>query len=88
MNGTAMETTVELVATHLREQLQRSDGPLYVKSRFMAEEIERSAREIGAAMSRLADRDGDLSVERWAKSGGGVTWRVSRAASADPDTGF
>jgi hypothetical protein len=71
------ERTVELVAAHLRRRLQQSEGSLYVKSRFVAEEMSFSAQQIGTALGRLADRDGDPTVERWANSGGSLTWRVS-----------
>jgi hypothetical protein len=72
-----MEARVERVAAHLRAELQEQDGPLYVKSRFLADDFDDSAQQIGTAMGLLADRDGGLTVERWGKSGGGVTWRVS-----------
>lgn len=79
MRTSGTEQTVELVTAYLREELQQRGGPLYVKSRFVAEEMEFSAQEIGTALGRLADRDGNPTVERWAKSGGSLTWRVSRA---------
>lgn len=77
MGASDTEQTVELVSAHLRAKLQQTEGSLYVKSRFLAEEMELSAREIGTALGRLADREGRLTVERWAKSGGSLTWRVT-----------
>ena len=77
MGAPGTEQTVKLVRAHLRERLQQSEGSLYVKSRFLAEEMPLSAREVGTALGRLADREGCLTVERWAKSGGGLTWRVT-----------
>lgn len=73
MGASDTEQTVELVSAHLRAKLQQTEGSLYVKSRFLAEEMELSAREIGTALGRLADREGRLTVERWAKSGGSLT---------------
>lgn len=78
MSQTETQETVEQVARYLRTELERNGEPLYVKSRFMTDDLDRSAHEIGTAMGRLSDRDGGLTVERWAKSGGGVTWCVSR----------
>lgn len=74
---TSTQTTVDRVAAHLRAELQQMNGPLYIKSRFMTDDLDYSAQEIGTAMGRLADRDTDLIVEPWGKSGGGVTWCVS-----------
>lgn len=74
---TSTQRTVERVTAHLQAELQQANGPLYVKSRFMTDDLDCSAQQIGTAMGRLADRDTGLVVERWGKSGGGVTWCVS-----------
>jgi hypothetical protein len=73
---TTHERKIERIATYLRGELARRGSPLYVKSRFMTDDLGLSAREIGTAMGRLADRDGGLTVERWANSGG-TTWCVA-----------
>lgn len=66
----------QCVATYLREELAGADGPMYVKSRFIAEDLSLSAKEIGASMRRLSDEDGDLAIEPWSYTGA-TTWRVS-----------
>lgn len=72
------ERKAELVAAHLREHAERAGGTAYVKSRFIADELELSAKEIGAAICRLERRDSGLGIERWAYSGG-TTWKVRLA---------
>jgi len=59
---------------YLREQVE--EGEQYFKSRFIAEEIELSSREIGAAFLKLSNASTDLEVEKWSYSGG-TTWRVT-----------
>ena len=54
----------------------REEGTIYVKSRFIAEDIDLSSKEIGSFMKRLADGATDLSVEQWSYTNG-TTWRVS-----------
>ena len=66
----------EQVARHLRDRLQHEGGPLYVKSRFLAETLDYTPKEIGAAMCRLAERERPPKIEPWAYSGG-TTWQVT-----------
>ncbi len=64
------------LAAHLREKLRETDGDLYVKSRFLANDLDYSAQEIGAAMRTLCDEDAGPTVEKWAYSSA-TTWRVT-----------
>jgi hypothetical protein len=63
------------VTSHLRERVD--DGPLYVKSKFLAEEVDLSAKEIGCVLGRLEDASADLSVEKWSYTNA-TTWRIER----------
>lgn len=67
----------------VREYLleETADGPEFVKSKFVAEEIDPplSSKEVGTAMGRLADEADDLEVERWSYTNA-TTWRVERAS--------
>lgn len=80
MSGTTPTETSPLpskarpLVAHLRERV-REEGTVYVKSRFVAEEIELSAKEIGGYMRRLEGAT-ELVVEQWAYTNG-TTWRVS-----------
>lgn len=55
-----------------------ADGPAFVKSKFIAEEMELSAREIGASLGKLDERSSRLEIERWSYTNA-TTWRVERA---------
>ena len=77
-----MSTTQETSATskqerlehYLREQLQ--DGEYYFKSRFIADDVGLSPKEIGALMLQLKDSVPDLSIEKWSYTSA-TTWRVT-----------
>lgn len=64
----------------LRRYLQRraSDGEFYCKSKFIAEELELSASQIGSLMGELSDRPEGPEVERWGYANA-TTWRVAPA---------
>jgi len=65
------------LATYLRERADAGD--MYFKSKFIAEEVGLSAKEIGALIVKLQDSIDDLSIERWSYTGA-TTWRVERTA--------
>lgn len=72
------QSKTERVARYLREQATQADGSLYIKSRFVADDIDLSPREIGASIHRIDERKHGLSIEKWAYTSG-TTWRVSLA---------
>lgn len=65
----------EPLVAYLRSRV-REEGAFYVKSRFVAEEVALSAKEIGAYMRRLQDSNAGPSVEAWAYTNG-TTWYVA-----------
>ncbi|GGM57222.1 hypothetical protein J2752_000974 [Halarchaeum rubridurum] len=64
--------------SYLREKA--ADGELYFKSKFIADDVELSTKEIGALMAKLSDStdDLDLDIEKWSYTSA-TTWRVQRA---------
>ena len=54
------------------------DGEMYFKSKFIADEVGLSAKEIGALMVKLTDSATDLEIEKWSYTSA-TTWRVSPA---------
>jgi len=62
---------------YLRRQVEA--GERYFKSRFIAEDLELSAQEIGAAFKKLSERSSQLQIEPWSYSSG-TTWRVTPAS--------
>ena len=69
------ETKQQRLAAYLRERA--ADGEVYFKSKFIADDVDLSAKEIGALIVRLQESVGDLSIERWSYTGA-TTWRVER----------
>jgi len=62
--------------SYLRERA--ADGELYFKSKFIAEDVDLSSKEIGALMVKLSKRVEDLEIEKWSYTSA-TTWRVQRA---------
>jgi CRP-like cAMP-binding protein len=54
------------------------DGEMYFKSKFIADEVGLSPKEIGALMVKLRDSASDLQVEKWSYTSA-TTWRVETA---------
>ncbi|MFB6195900.1 MAG: hypothetical protein ABEI80_06990 [Haloplanus sp.] len=54
------------------------DGELYFKSKFIADEVGLSPKEIGALMVKLRDSASELSVEKWSYTSA-TTWRIEPA---------
>jgi len=55
-----------------------NDGELYFKSKFIADEVGLSPKEIGALMVKLKESATDLQVEKWSYTSA-TTWRVEPA---------
>jgi hypothetical protein len=64
----------------LRSYLKQkaSDGEMYFKSKFIADEVGLSPKEIGALMVKIRDSASDLQVEKWSYTSA-TTWRVEPA---------
>ena len=64
----------------LRSYLKRKadDGEVYFKSKFIADEVGLSPKEIGALMVKLKDSAVDLEIEKWSYTSA-TTWRVQSA---------
>ncbi|AWB27754.1 DUF7123 family protein [Halococcoides cellulosivorans] len=61
----------------LKDYLERKarDGELYFKSKFIADEVGLSPKEIGALMVKLSDSATTLEIEKWSYTSA-TTWRV------------
>jgi CRP-like cAMP-binding protein len=72
------ESDLSTSATRLRAYLQRrieEDGAFYTKSRDIAEELDLSPKEIGAAMGQLRQTNAQPQIEKWGYTNG-TTWRI------------
>lgn len=78
MSATTQST--ESKETRLRSYLRQraEDGEVYIKSKFIADDVGMSAKEIGALMVKLKDSASDLEIEKWSYTSA-TTWRVDRA---------
>lgn len=59
---------------YLRERA--ADGEIYFKSKFIADDVGLSPKEIGALMVKLKDSAADLEIEKWSYTSA-TTWRVA-----------
>jgi len=69
-------TKEERLKSYLKQKA--SDGEMYFKSKFIADEVGLSPKEIGALMVQIRDSAGDLEVEKWSYTSA-TTWRVEPA---------
>ena len=69
------DTKQQRLAAYLRERAD--DGEVYFKSKFIADEVDLSPKEIGALIVKLQESVSDLAIERWSYTGA-TTWRVER----------
>lgn len=60
----------------LRYLRQEADSQMYFKSRLIAEELELSAKEVGANMGSLREGEYGIDIEKWGYSSG-TTWKVT-----------
>jgi len=65
--------------SYLLEKAQ--DGEMYFKSKFIADEVGLSPKEIGALMVKLRDSASDLTVEKWSYTSA-TTWRIEAVPEA------
>jgi CRP-like cAMP-binding protein len=57
-----------------------ADGELYFKSKFIADEVGLSPKEIGALMVKLRDSASELTIEKWSYTSA-TTWRIEAAGN-------
>jgi hypothetical protein len=77
---TATATTPTDLTDKQRRILQflreRADTQTYFKSRLIGEELDMSAKEVGANMTAIRRVNTDLNVEKWGYSSG-TTWKIT-----------
>jgi hypothetical protein len=75
-SGDDEPTKEERLRSYLRQKAE--DGEMYFKSKFIADEVGLSPKEIGALMVKIKDSTSDLHVEKWSYTSA-TTWRVEPA---------
>jgi hypothetical protein len=71
--GGDADSKQQRLARFLRERART--GEYYFKSKFIADEIGLSPKEIGVLMCQLQESVQDLHIEKWSNSRA-TTWRV------------
>ena len=64
------------LAKFLKNRVSEEGGEMYVKGKFIADEVGLSAKEIGALMIQLQECDLPIQIEAWSYTGA-TTWRVA-----------
>jgi CRP-like cAMP-binding protein len=72
----ATESKESRLRNYLRQRAE--DGEVYIKSKFIADDVGLSPKEIGALMVKLRESAGDIEIEKWSYTSA-TTWRVTRA---------
>lgn len=70
------------LANYLLAEIEAGGGPLYVKSKFIAEDLNLSTHEIGQLLRQLQDANIALDVEPWGKYRS-TTWRIAARSDGD-----
>jgi hypothetical protein len=71
-----VESKEDRLRRYLREKA--AEGELFFKSKFIADDVGLSPKEIGALMVKLRDSATDLEIEKWSYTSA-TTWRVAPA---------
>ncbi|RQG91136.1 hypothetical protein EA462_03830 [Natrarchaeobius halalkaliphilus] len=75
-SGQHSSPKAQRLATYLRNELERQSGELYVKGKFIANDVDLSPKEIGALMLKLQGTVDDIEIEKWSYTSA-TTWRVT-----------
>ncbi|MFB6166170.1 MAG: hypothetical protein ABEJ31_13495 [Haloarculaceae archaeon] len=70
------QTKEERLRSYLKQRA--ADGEMYFKSKFIADEVGLSPKEIGALMVKLRESASDLEIEKWSYTSA-TTWRIEPA---------
>jgi hypothetical protein len=71
----ATESKETRLRRYLRERVE--NGEVYIKGKFIADDVDLSPKEIGALMVKLRDSATDLEIEKWSYTSA-TTWRVAQ----------
>jgi CRP-like cAMP-binding protein len=74
------EPSTESKESRLRNYLRQraEDGEIYIKSKFIADDVGLTPKEIGALMVKLRESATEIEIEKWSYTSA-TTWRVTRA---------
>ena len=70
------EADEERLERYLRSRAGDSDA--YIKSKFIADDVDLTPSQVGLLLTRLRESEGDVDVEKWSYTNA-TTWRVTAA---------
>jgi hypothetical protein len=70
------ESKEEMLRQYLAEKAR--EGEFFFKSKFIADDVGLSPKEIGALMVKLKDSASELTIEKWSYTSA-TTWRIEPA---------
>lgn len=76
---TSHSENAQRLARYLRREAEEASGDLYVKGKFIADDVDLSSKQIGALMVQLQDSVPGLEIEKWSYTAA-TTWRISASA--------
>ena len=67
------DADLERLEGYLRREA--AEGEAYIKSKFIADEVDLTPSQVGLLLTRLKESDGGVDVEKWSYTNA-TTWRV------------
>ena len=67
------DADAERLEGYLRREA--AEGEAYIKSKFIADEVDLTPSQVGLLLTRLKESDGGVDVEKWSYTNA-TTWRV------------
>lgn len=75
-NDTQLSPKASRLVSYLREEVNDAGGEIYIKGKFISDDVDLSPKEIGALMLQLQDTVHDLDIEKWSYTSA-TTWRIA-----------
>jgi hypothetical protein len=74
--GSGLSDKARQLVDFLSKEVNEQGGVMYVKGKFISDDVGLSPKEIGQMMKQIQDTEVGLTVEKWSYTGA-TTWRVS-----------
>jgi len=74
VNSTSTREKLDRLRKYLRRQA--ADGEYYFKSKYIADDLDLTPKEIGNLIAKLRDRETRITIDQWAYANA-TTWRVT-----------
>lgn len=77
LNNTQLSSKAEELENYLRRKLEDDEsGELYIKGKFISDDVDLSAKQIGQYMKQLQNAPSNINIEKWSYSSA-TTWRIT-----------